>query len=76
MKKKDIEEILISVNPNIKNYINKDINLVDNGILDSFDIMNFLVLVEKKSKKKINFGSVSRETFYNIDTIVKFFNKI
>ena len=76
MKKKDIEEILITVNPNVKNYLNKEINFVDNGILDSFDIMNFIMLIEKKSKKKINFASVKRETFYNMKSIIKFFNKI
>ena len=54
MKKNDIEKILLSINPNIKKYLNKKINLLNDGIIDSFDIMKFLVEIEKKKKKKIN----------------------
>lgn len=76
MKKKDIEKILLSINPTIKKYLKKKISLVDNAILDSFDIMNFLILIEKKKKKKIKISSVTREVFNDIDTITKFVNKI
>ena len=76
MQKKDIEKILLSINPNIKKYLKKKINLVDNAILDSFDIMSFLILIEKKKKKKIKFSKVTREVFSDIDKITKFINKI
>ena len=76
MKKKDIEKILLSINPTIKKYLKKRVNLVDNAILDSFDIMNFLILIEKKKKKKIKISTVTREVFNDIDTITKFVNKI
>lgn len=76
MQKKDIEKILLSINPTIKKYLKKRVNLVDNAILDSFDIMNFLILIEKKKKKKIKISTVTREVFNDIDTITKFVNKI
>ena len=76
MKKNDIEKILLSINPNIKKYLNKKINLLNDGIIDSFDIMKFLVEIEKKKKKKINYSKVSRNTFNNFYTIKKFVDKL
>ena len=73
MNKTEIEKILIHINPKIKG--SKKINLVDNGILDSFDIMRFLSIIQKKNKKKLNFSKISRETFSSIDKIKKFIDK-
>lgn len=73
MNKNEIEKILIHINPKIKG--SKKINLVDNGILDSFDIMRFLSIIQKKNKKKLNFSKISRETFSSIDKIKKFIDK-
>ena len=57
MKKKEIEEILLKIKPETKKFIKKKVNFVDDALLDSFDIMRFLVEIQKKKKeKKINFG--------------------
>ena len=76
MKQDDIEKLLLSINPNIKKYLNKKINLLNDGIIDSFDIMRLLVEIEKKKKKKINYSKVSRNTFANFGTIKKFVDKL
>ena len=40
LDKKDLTKILIKINPKIKPYINKkNINLIDNGLLDSLMII-------------------------------------
>ena len=70
------KELLIKTKPKLKNYLSKKVNLVDNGLIDSFDIMRFLSLIEQKKKKKINFGKISRQNFYNLETILKFTKKL
>jgi acyl carrier protein len=73
LKKKDIENILIKINPKIKSYIkNKKINLTDNGLLDSLMIIRLIAEVESITKKKIKISKVDRKTFSNIDSIMKF----
>ena len=76
LKKNHIKKILIKINPKIKSYINnKKINLTDNGLLDSLMIIKFIAEIESISKKKIKIGRVQRETFANLDSIIKFLNK-
>jgi acyl carrier protein len=73
LKKKDIENILIKINPKIKSYIkNKKINLTDNGLLDSLMIIRMIAEIESITKKKIKISKVDRKTFSNIDSIMKF----
>ena len=76
MKKKEIEEILLKIKPETKKFIKKKVNFVDDALLDSFDIMRFLVEIQKKKKKKINFGKISRDSFYNLKNIKKFIDKL
>ncbi len=76
MNKKEIKDLLIKTNPKLKNYLSKNTNLVDNGLIDSFDIMQFLSLIENKRKKKINFSKITRKNFYTLDTIYKFTKKL
>ena len=76
LKKRDIENILIKINPKIKSYIkNKKINLTDNGLLDSLMIIRLIAEVESITKKKIKISKVDRKTFSNIDSIMKFLSK-
>ncbi len=76
MDRKDVKKILLSINPHIKNHLNRKTSLIHDGIIDSFDIMQFLLKVEQKKKKKIKFNKVSREIFHNLDTIVNFIRKL
>ena len=68
--KTQIEKILIKLNPKIKN---KKINLVDNGLLDSFMIIKLILEVEKITKKKFNISKLDRNNFQNLEKIHKIF---
>ncbi len=69
MNKKDVKKVLLLVNPHIKNHLNRKISLIHGGIIDSFDIMQFLLKVEQKKKKKINLIKF-------LDTITNFIRKL
>jgi len=70
INKTHIEKILIKLNPKIKN---KKINLVDNGLLDSFMIIKLILEVEKITKKKFNISKLDRNNFQNLEKIYKIF---
>ena len=70
IKKTHLEKILIKLNPKIKN---KKINLVDNGLLDSFMIIKLILEVEKITKKKFNISKLDRNNFQNLEKIYKIF---
>ena len=70
INKTHIEKILIKLNPKIKN---KKINLVDNGLLDSFMIIKLILEVEKITKKKFNISKLDRNNFQNLEKIHKIF---
>ena len=76
MKKNEKEDILIKIKPETKKFIKRNVNFVDDALLDSFDIMRFLVEIQQKKKKKINFGKISRDSFYNLENIKKLIDKI
>ena len=71
-KKKIVSEILIKIKPEIKSIINnKKINLINDGLIDSFDIIRIIVEISKIKKKKINPNKVDKNTFATIEKIVK-----
>ena len=51
--------------------VKKNYDFMKDDYLDSFDIINILVEIEKKSKKKINMSKVSEKSFSNIKSISK-----
>ena len=53
--------------------LNKKINLVADGFIDSFDIIQIIIEIEKINKKKINMAKVNREAFSSVNNILKFF---
>jgi len=70
-KEKIVKKILIKVKPEIKSIINKKkINLLDDGFIDSFDILRIIVEIEK-IQKKIDAKKVHRKTFSTIGKITK-----
>ena len=74
-KKKIVSEILIKIKPEIKSIINnKKINLINDGLIDSFDIIRIIVEISKIKKKKINPNKVDKNTFATIEKIVKLLN--
>jgi len=72
MKEKVLKDILFKIKPEIKKYINKkNIHLVNDNILDSFDIMQILLEIEKINNTKFNNNNIDRDSFKNIKTILK-----
>jgi acyl carrier protein len=71
MKEKVLKNILFKIKPEIKKYINKkNIHLVNDNILDSFDIMQILLEIEKINNKKFNNNNINRDSFKNIKSIL------
>ena len=54
-----------------KKFINKkNIHFLNDNILDSFDIMQLILEIEKINKKKINPNKIGKDTFKNFDSIL------
>ena len=71
-KKKSLKNFLIKINPAAKKKINNiNINLVDDGIIDSYDIIQIISEIEKLSGKKINPKNIKRESFSNLKNMLK-----
>ena len=67
-----IESILVEIKPNLKKKIkNKKLNLIHEGLIDSFDIIQLIVKIEKKTKKKIKLVKFDRSSFATVDQITK-----
>ena len=63
--------LILKICPKVKrnDLLSKKINLVNDGYLDSFDIIQIISKIEKIKKKKINPSKIKRHSFYNITTI-------
>ncbi|MBP2025577.1 phosphopantetheine-binding protein [Peptoniphilus stercorisuis] len=66
MKEKLIE-ILNEVRPDID--YSDDMKLVDDGILDSFDIVNLILEIEEELDVKIGVEDILPENFNNLDDL-------
>ena len=74
-KEEILKRILTKVRPEIKfKNIGKKIKLVNDGILDSLDIIQLISEIEKISKKKIDPNKLSRNTFTNFKSMLKLIN--
>ncbi|MBF7068296.1 acyl carrier protein [Campylobacter volucris] len=58
-----------------KNIDQQSINLLEKGIIDSIDIMNFIFEVETYFKRPFDMTLVNKENFYSIDTITNTLKK-
>ena len=73
LDKKDLQNILIKINPKIKIHIDKkNIDFTDSGLLDSLMIIKLIVEIENKTKKKIKINNINKNSFSNISNIIKF----
>lgn len=71
-KKKIVKKILIKIKPEIKAIIkNKKINLIDMGLIDSFDIIKIIIEINKVKKKEINPNKIHKSSFTTIEQISK-----
>lgn len=75
MTKKEIIKILVKINPNIEQCIKQNAHFLNDGYLDSFSIIEFILEVESVMKKKINMKNIKRDNFSTVDNILKFINK-
>ena len=67
-----IESILVEIKPYLKIKIkNKKLNLIHEGLIDSFDIIQLIIKIEKKTKKKIKLVKFNRSSFATVDQITK-----
>ena len=77
MKQKNKKEKIIilflkKINPKLIKVIkNNNYNLISDNHLDSFDVMNLIIEIEKKIKKKISSKNISEKNFKNIESIKK-----
>ena len=70
-KAEKLKNILKKVKPDIKlSNKGKTINLVNDGELDSFNIIQTILEIEKLNKKKINPSKIKRDTFANFNSIL------
>ena len=70
--KKDLENFLLKINPELKkNLNNSKIDLIDDGIIDSFDIIQIISKIEGLSGKKINPKNIKRESFSSLKNMLK-----
>tara|TARA_S200000501_G_scaffold301164_1_gene288328 strand:+ start:54 stop:290 length:237 start_codon:yes stop_codon:yes gene_type:complete len=65
-----LKKILKKVKPGIKIKNTSNISFVNDGDLDSFDIIQIILQIEKVNKKKINPSKIGRNTFKNFKSIL------
>lgn len=53
--------------------INLDENLFESGDLDSLKIIDLIIYIEKKTKKKISPNKINQESFNTLREILKIF---
>jgi acyl carrier protein len=56
--------------------IDDRVNLIEDGVLDSFQIMNLIVALEKEFGVKIPGVKVSAETFGNMESIARLLQEL
>lgn len=70
-QKEDVlKKILKKVKPGIKIKNIGNVSFVNDGDLDSFDIIQIILQIEKINKKKINPNKIGRNTFKNFKSIL------
>ena len=69
--REEILQILKEVNPNIK----EGINLIESGLIDSFEVVNIVMELEEAFNIEIDAEEVVAENFESVDTIVALVEK-
>ena len=68
-----IEEILIKIKPELKAKLadKPNLNLINEGLIDSFDIIQLIVKIKKVTKKKVVISDFNRNAFSSVEEIIK-----
>ncbi len=67
-------EVLCSVNPKIANHINDD--LIEAGVIDSFEIVNVVMELEGALNVEIDPEMINPENFQSVNAIVNLMEKL
>ena len=70
-----IKSIIIKIRPNLKKKLSLDKNLLMEGLIDSFDVIQIITELEKLTKKKINLSKITKKNFSSPKNILKFLIK-
>ena len=71
--KESIKKIINNINPGV--LLDDGVNLINDGILDSFDIVILVEAIEKEFKIKIPGDKIIPENFTTIDSLVILINE-
>jgi len=71
--KKEVIRILNEIRPEFD--FNEDVNFIEQGMLDSFDIVLLVTRLDEKFGTSIDGMDILPENFSTIDTIVKLLEK-
>lgn len=66
---KDVREILIDIRPEY-NFL-EEVNFIEAGMLDSFDVITLVTEIEEAFKIQIDGSNILPKNFANIDSIEK-----
>lgn len=55
---------------------NEEVDIIEDGILDSFDIVNFIVEADETFDVKIRVEEIVPENFSNVDAIQKLIERL
>ncbi len=74
----DIRNKIIEIIQNLNEDFdpNDELNLIEDGILDSFDIVNFIVEADETFDVKIRVEEIVPENFSNVDAIQKLIERL
>jgi len=69
-----LKKILLEINTDIDFEV-LDINLVNDGLIDSYDLMNIVIMLEKVYDIIIDIHNIIPENFINLVTIKELINR-
>ncbi|WP_240649013.1 phosphopantetheine-binding protein [Anaerosphaera multitolerans] len=74
----DIKEKIIEIIQDLNEDFNpsEEVDIIEDGILDSFDIINFIMEADEAFGVKIGVEDIVPENFENVDSIAKLIERL
>ncbi len=76
MMEKEIEKYIQELADDKNIIVDKTTNLFENGVLDSFGIIQLLIYIDEKVGIKINLETLDADSFKNINSIIEYLQSI